>query len=409
MALPLRAQPFVTRFLTSERFEKLQRRTAHAVHKLGGQDAVLRFFHDPGCAKSWLMVQALLAFQEKYDVTIIPHTMPAPPAEYVRDVCAYRIHSLRDAQHQARYYGLLSPERAPDPGEVTTVAMELASLEGQPDWLLHAGHLGNALFRGTSVPVSMGNIDALDRNMQLARQLGNYRGATIFAHGAWYFGVDRFARMEEAFAALGAGTGRTLDPQPHALPTIEGDTLRFFFSFRSPYAYLSLQRAIALAEQRSLKLELLPVLAPEHERRPAPLRRQLDLLMDAGREARQIGLQFGRVVPLSQQAHEQLAAIFYGLRNDERRQRTFLQNALHGLWIRGLDLEQPRSLQRIYRDAKLTDEEAQRFLQDRDWLESAYANGVYLEDQGYLDVPAFEIGSTLYWGYDRLDQLEHQL
>lgn len=409
MALPRRAQPFVTQLLTSERFETLQRQTVSAVQKLGGQDTVLRFFHDPGCAKSWLMAQALCRFQSKYAVTVIPHTMPAPLSEYVRDVRAYRRFSFEDAKHQARYYGLDAPERLPEEGEIRTVAAELASIEGKANWLPFAVHLGDALFGGTSIPEAMLDLPELERNMQLAHQLGNYRGGAVFAHGAWYFGVDRFHLMEDAFRRLGSGEGDTLTRHPELLPKLKGDTLRFFFSFRSPFSYLALPRVLALVEAHGLKLELLPVLAPSEERRPAPVRKQLELLMDAGREARHHNQSFGRVSPLSQPAHKTLASIFYGLADDPDRQRQFLHSALHGIWSRGFDFNNERSLRKVQQEANISAEEVRAFDADRSWLACAHENGEYLEERGYLDVPAFEIGETLYWGYDRLEQLEQQL
>jgi|SRR5690554_1143039 len=409
MALPRRAQPYLTQLLTSERFEKLQRQTASAVQKLGGQEMLLRFFHDPGCAKSWLMAQALLRFQTAYDVKIVAHTMPAPSSEYVRDVAAYRRFSLEDAKHQALYFGLEPPERLPQEGEVRTVAAELARMEGQRDWLAFAVHLGDTLFRGTSMPETMSELPELERNMQLAQQLGNYRGGSVFAHNAWYFGVDRFELLESSFRTLGAGDAVTLAPHPERLPKLKGDTLRFFFSFRSPFSYLALPRVFALAEAHNLALELLPVFVPTEERRPAPVRKQLDLLMDAGREARRHHLSFGRVAPLSQEAHETLGAIFYGLANDEDRQRQFLHSALHAIWSRGYDFRTERTFRRIQKEANIQEDEARAFDLDRRWLACAYQNGEYLEDRGYLDAPAFELGHTMYWGYDRLEQLERQI
>lgn len=409
MALPTRTHSLIARFLTSERFEKLQSQTARAVEKLGGRDATLRFFHDPRCARSWVLLEALLGFQEAYDVTIIPYLVPSPHERYVGDVQAYYAFSLKDAQLQARYYGLTVPQTQPSQAQTNTVLEELIKRPKEREWLRYAHHLGEALFRGNSIPDSIEPVTGLEANAQIMQNLGNYQGGTIFAHGGWYFGVDRLALIEKGYEELGLGEGSTLQPRPSALPTIDGNILRFYFSFRSPFSYVALPRVLALAAEHDLELETLAVFTPETESRPAPLRMQLNLLIDAAREGRNAHIQFGRVNALSRQAHEELTAVFYGLSNDPERQRRYLHAAMRAVWSRGVDFEQTSVWERIREEAKITPDELERFLGERNWLSDAQSHGEYLRSKGYLSVPAFEIGSTCYWGYDRLTQLEHQL
>jgi len=409
VALPTRTHPLIARFLTSESFEKLQRQTARAVEKLVGRDATLRFFHDPGCARSWLMLEALIACQENYDVQIVPYLVPSPAEPYVRDLRAYYGLSLADAQVQATYYGLTRPQRQPSQPQIQTVLQELRDRPKSPDWLRYAHHLGQALFCGTSIPETFGQITGLEANEQLLHQLGNYRGGSVFAHGAWYFGVDRFSLIEKGYQALGVGEGETLIARPQALPKIPKNTLYFYFSFRSPFSYIALPRVLTLAATYDLPLETVAVFTPENERRPVPLRMQLSLLLDAAREGRSAHVHFGRVNALSRETHEELTAVFYGLQGDQERQRRYLHAAMRAVWSRGVDFEAPNAWDRIRQEAKLSSDEVQRFTQDRSWIPDARSHGEYLQSKGYLDVPAFRIGSTLYWGYDRLTQLEHQL
>lgn len=409
MALPTRTHPLIARFLTSESFETLQRQTARAVERLGGRDATLRFFHDPGCARSWLMLEALIAFQENYDVTIVPYLVSSPSEPYVRDLRSYYKFSFRDAQIQAKYYGLTLPQRQPSQPQIHTVLQELRDRPKSPDWLRYAHHLGHALFCGTSIPESFAPVTGLESNEQLLHQLGNYRGGTVFAHGAWYFGVDRLHLIEKGYEALSVGEGNTLTPKPNALPKIPKETLYFYFSFRSPFSYIALPRVLTLAATHDLPLETIAVFTPENERRPAPLRMQLSLLLDAAREGREAHVHFGRVNALSRQTHEELTSVFYGLYGDAERQRRYLHAAMRAVWSRGVDFDAPHAWDRIQAESKLSADETQRFIKDRSWLSDARSHGEYLQANGYLNVPAFRMGSTLYWGYDRLTQLEAQL
>lgn len=409
MAIPPRAKPLVTRLLTSESFEKLKKQTARAVESLGGRNATLRFFHDPGCARSWLMTQALIDLQSHYDVSILGHTIAGPDPDIIRNPHQYRRFSWRDALHQAAYHGLLAPERQPHFGEVEEVSAELFRLEGTSDWLLHARHLGEQLFRGNSLVGAATDLSPLERNMTLLRQLGSYRGGTVFTHGEWFFGVDRMLLIEELMLDSSEAKRLVTQAPSRDLPPIDGDTLRFFFSFRSPFSFLALPRVVALATRYQLKLETYPVLAPQDERRATPVRLQLDMLLDASREARRRRISFGRVAPLSEDAHRELACIYYGLADDEERQQHFLHNAFHALWVRGLNFNLPHNFERLLAESAIRPEEAEAFLQQPEWLEQAHDNGEELMDWGYLDVPAFEIGTQRYWGYDRLNYLEEQL
>lgn len=355
------------------------------------------------------MLEALIAFQENYDVDIVPYLVPAPEESYVRDVRAYYQFSLQDAQVQARYYGLSVPQRHPTQPQINTVLQELHERPKSADWLRYAHHLGDALFRGNVITETYQRVEGLEANAQLLHQLGNYRGGTAFAHGAWHFGVDRMARIERGYQRLGLGEGETLQPRPQDLAKIEGDTLYFYFSFRSPFSYIALPRVLTLAATHNLKLETVAVFTPEEERRPAPLRMQLALLLDAAREGRSAHVHFGRVNALSREMHEALTAVFYALSDDLERQRRFLHAAMRAVWSRGVDFEQPGAWSRIEAEAKLSPKERKSFIEDRSWLSDARSHGEYLHAEGYLDVPAFRIEDTLYWGYDRLTQLELQL
>ena len=285
MPVPPRTQPIFSRIITSARFEKLTQRTVKSAQRLRGQEGVLRFFHDPACARSWLMAQALVALQERYDVRVLGHTITGPDEDYVRDLNAYYSFSVRDAQQQAAYYGLTAPDHAPDTQQVAPVAKELFELEGDTDWLRHATHLGGSLFRSNALTGSFTDLTALKRNDQLLRQLGNYRGGNVFAGGQWHFGVDRIAHLE-ALLDEDFDTSVLQATHDELPPIVPPKTLKFYCSLRSPFSYLAFPRVVELCEAFEMELEVLPVIAPEDARRDAPVRKQLDLLLDAARDSR---------------------------------------------------------------------------------------------------------------------------
>lgn len=408
MALPFRTQTLLTQLITSEGFERLQRRAAEAVRKLGGHDHVVRFFHDPGCPNSWLLAQALVRLQENYSFTLLAHTVPPPSHVYERDLSEFRRHNFREAQLSAAHFGLDAPERLPDPAQTRTVAADLLELEGDPAWLDYAVHLGHALFRGTSIPALERELPELERNRQLQMQLGHYAGGMVFSGGFWFGGVERLARLETHLEAAGAGSGQTLPPVERSLTPLPSSTIQFYFSFRSPFSYLALTRLMALASQYGLDVHPLPVLAPDDQRSEAPLRKRVYLLLDAGREARHHHVAFGRVADPPDAVIDALLSMFYGLTGDDDRCMQFLHVAFHALWARGLDLAQPKMLEDLAAEAGISTEELVAWTSDQTWKPRAYNNGETLLAHGYLDVPAFVCGDQILWGYDRLELLEAQ-
>lgn len=406
MALPFRTQTLLTQLLTSEGFERLQRRTAQAVRKLGGHDHLVRFFHDPGCPHSWLLAQSLVRLQDHYAFTLIGHTVPPPSYVYERDLLEHRRHSVREARLTAEEFGLDGPERVPDDAETRTVAADLVELEGDPAWLDYAVHLGAALFRGTSIPGLEREVPELARNRDLQLQLGHYAGGMVFSGGAWFGGAERIARLEEQLSKAGAGKGHALPRQPLTLAPLASSTVQFYFSFRSPFSYLSFIRLMAMASAHGLDVDPRPVFAPDDQRSEAPLRKRVYILLDANREARHHNVTFGRVGETSDAVVERLLSVFYGLDAHDDRRMQFLHVAFHALWARGLDLAQPRALAGIATESGISAKELAAMLSDLSWKPQAAENGEWLHDHGYLEVPAFGCGKDIFWGYDRLERLE---
>src|SRR5690242_17744777 len=75
-----------------------------------------------------------------------------------------------------------------------------------------------------------------------------------------------------------------------AVPVVE-----YFFSFRSPYSYLSAPRAFALAERYPVKLVYRGVRPMAMRGQPLPRAKQFYILRDAKREADHLQMPFGRM------------------------------------------------------------------------------------------------------------------
>jgi len=69
----------------------------------------------------------------------------------------------------------------------------------------------------------------------------------------------------------------------------------YFFSFRSPYSYLSGPRAFALPERYDIELVFRGVIPMAMRGIPVPREKGLHTLRDVKREAVRLGMPFGRV------------------------------------------------------------------------------------------------------------------
>lgn len=406
-----RAQRLLTQYLTSERFETLRRQGAEAYRRLRGAEHEVEFFHDPGDPWSYLLLQALAPFRERFEVKLTCRTVSAPGANWVGDLHQQRAYAHEDCRLLASWYGLHGPERIPSPDEVLTVAAELASREQEGDYIKHALHLGADLFRGTSLSGTMNaSSEQLERNRARLQQLGHYAGGMLYYANEWFWGVDRLMILEERLSGLGLGAGHTLEEHPDAMPALDERELDFFFSFRSPYSFLSLGRLFELTSEFDLDLRLRPVLPMVERGVPLPRAKTLYIVLDAGREARRHHVPFGRILdPLGEGVNNCLA-VFAELGDDEDRKRQFLHSAMNGIWARGIDVSTPDGIEMVSNEAGISQREVARALSRKHrGQELARANRELLEGSDLWGVPSMVIGPHRLWGQDRLPLLRAML
>ena len=233
-------------------------------------------------------------------------------------------------------------------------------------------------------------------NNELLAKRGHYLSAMIHYAGEWYWGVDRLVHLELRLMSLGliasandatAGTSplsisldRDIPPRfvrQHRLRSNDSETqltpptlvplappvdtrLELFYSFRSPYSQLILERLESLASFYGVPLHTRPLLPMATRGYPVPLVKRLYILGDAKREADLIGVPFGRVHdPLGLGVERAMTA--YYLLADQRKQLKFLLSwARYTLLSRSLKHASPipipipkltqRSILRLHRE-----------------------------------------------------------
>lgn len=430
MSLKTLLLPHISRRLFSR--ERLLRRRAKAEQKRVKAQAPheLHYFHQVDDPYSALVADVLPALLARYDITLVPHVVSAPPDAAAPERDKLVAYSRVDAERLARHHGL----RFRDPGRqpsATALAEATALLVGTRDpqrfaaltgplmanlWQLKLDLREGILQPHAWVIASAAAIDAQTQYAdELRESLGHYLGGMFFYAGEWYWGLDRLHHLEQRLQDLGAqrpGTsGLLFPPAPdgsaevrlHNPPAID-----FYFSFRSPYSAIVAPRIFALGRRMGATVNLRFVLPMVMRGLPVPASKRQYIAHDTAREAFMRGIPFGCLNdPVGRPTERGLALIPYAERIGQG--EAYVLSFMRGVWAEGIDAGSDKGLRRIAERAGLNWTEAQDALRDEAWRDTAERNRREMFDLGLWGVPSFRVGPVATWGQDRLWVVQDEL
>ena len=185
-------------------------------------------------------------------------------------------------------------------------------------------------------------------------------------------------------------------------------TIEYFFSFRSPYSYLSAPRAFALAERHDVEVRFRGVIPMAMRGQSVPVAKRLHTLRDVKREATRLGMPFGRIHdPIGEGALRCLLVSEHSI--DAGRVREFVLEASRGIWAEAIDVAADAGLRTVSERAGLEWPACQAALADPQLHERVEANTARLAELGHWGVPVFNLDGELYWGQDRIEHVERAL
>jgi 2-hydroxychromene-2-carboxylate isomerase len=186
-----------------------------------------------------------------------------------------------------------------------------------------------------------------------------------------------------------------------------------FIDLRSPYSYLAIGPARALARQRGAHVNWWPFITDfraayggEVEQRSArDVAKVKYLYMDCRRLAELQGLVIRSTTKLWDAS---LGSQAFLLAKSKNRLWEFLEPMLAAFWRREFDLESPESLQTALAAAGIAASEWRSYLTDRGEpeLQAALSHG---DRMGVFGAPTFVCDGELFWGGDRLNMLDDKL
>ncbi|SDL68289.1 2-hydroxychromene-2-carboxylate isomerase [Maricaulis salignorans] len=417
----------VYRALTSSARREARRKRAEAKRVRRNEPHRVHYFHRPGDPACALMAPLAVALCERFDIELTVHLTGLPAADVNPDPERLPDCARRDTAALARQFGLpfTDPGHAPDSAlEARAAAIVTAALNSR-DVLQAAIATDEALWRrddgamaaaaagfGEASPEAAAN--AAEQGSALRDELGHFQSATLYYGGEWYWTADRLHYLEARLTDLGAARAGT-STSPLAPPLLEsqasgesGGVLEVYPSLRSPYTYLAMERAFALADRWQTQVEIRFVLPMVMRSLPVPRRKGQYFLLDAKREAERLGLPFGNICdPLGPPTERGLAVLHFAMGQDKGRE--FLTSFLRGVWAEGVDAGSDHGLRLLVERAGLDWAAAKAALGDESWRVVAETNRERLLELGLWGVPSFHTGGLSVWGQDRLWRIEQAL
>ncbi|MCE9650947.1 MAG: DsbA family protein [Parvibaculum sp.] len=415
-----------TTVLTSRALRNF-RRSVHALkRRLAGRRPTIHYFHQADDPYSHVAAQTLQPLLARYKIDLKPWLVSPPDDAAAPERDRLRAYALRDAGRLAAEYGFEFPSgvtATPEAGRVAACNAALAAAIANGSFVAAAPLVGRNLWSGAEIaPQSAAKpkdvARAIAKGDAQRKRLGHYLSAMFYFEGEWYWGVDRLNHLEERLTSLGldnAAKGTPaiapyrdmkLGPRPASdrKPVIE-----YWFSFRSPYSWISAPRMRRLAKHYGCELRLRFILPMVMRGLPVPGVKRLYIMLDTKREADRAGLPYGTIVdPVGPGAARALAVLHRAIKLG--RGEEFAELGMRAAFADGIELASDKGMLDVARRAGLSAEETRSALADESWKAVAEENRLALFDAGLWGAPTFRVdGKPAHWGQDRFWALEQDI
>lgn len=426
MSIRSRVRSRVFKLLMSEKTQSAKRSLAEGRRKLSRQSHVVSAFLEIDDPYSYLLAQYLPSLAENYDIELRYFMTQAKSDEAHRphaDMLA--VYAQQDCTRVAAELGVpfLDKGRAPPVEHRRALIDALAANRNEANFddellasiaLYWRGDTEGVARRITGATLTGDGDRLLARNQKRLTDLGHYNCATLHYQGEWYWGIDRLHYLMERLDGLDAGQESASHAQlasvrqamqvtlPVTPPSAARDLppLELFYSFRSPYSYLCLNRIYAIADAFGLTLNIRPVLPMVMRGLQVPRAKLVCFAMDTSREARRLNIPYGNFAdPIGRGVERCLAVFFYA--RTEKRQREFVLNAGEAIWARGIDVATDKGMRKVTGRTGLFWPDVLAAMREDTWRTEVEENRESMMDSGSWGVPTIRLGDFVVWGQDR--------
>ena len=440
-----RLQPWLAKSISSTALLNAKRRLNELKRKVKRQPHLISVFIRADDPYSYLLLQVLSEMEERYEAKFSYHVVSRLQEHMYPEPELWHNNALRDSAHIAELYSLNMPLLAQQRSsrETDSATAQLLQLEARQDNLgsdssQRSNFVKEALiileryWAGSAIDTAVDSAleQALMKNDALLDSLGHYLSATLHYGGEWYWGIDRLAHLEERLNNLSLnrlslndsaqqikyqqGTQyfcRRLDALTD-FPKRSDVPLIIFFSARSPYSYLGLERGVALAKHYGIQIIVKPVLPMMMRNMYVPPRKQWYIFSDTKREARRLGIDYGFVAdPLGVGVERCYALLSYA--REHNKDVEYLLSFARAVNANGVHSDTDQGMKTIVEGAGLNWGDAkpvmQNNLQTQEWRAEVERNYDEMQALGLWGVPCFQYADLSVWGQDRVDVIEQAI
>ncbi|WP_396588627.1 DsbA family protein [Bermanella sp. R86510] len=421
MAISSLVMPHVAAFISSP-FWRNRKRSWHRVKRalLRRPPTITVFIHinDP---YSYLLLQVLPSFMRRFHLKLVVKPILQRKQEMFPEPEMWQAYALEDAQQLAELYDLKQPHAILLSDEQIQLASQKLLEKG--DNIVEMMKVYESCYeQALGSDQSIANpVTQLYENQALLERLGHYASAMIYFDGEWFWGLDRLDHLERCLNSQGlnASVANVNFDKTYAhlfgkkAPQPENFSLDFYWSARSPYSYIALQRTIELAHFHKIELNIKPVLPMVMRDLPVPTPKKMYIFHDTKREAEKLNIDYGKVAdPLGKAVENCYALVDYARK--EHKLESYLISFANAVNNEGIRAHSNSGLKYIVERCGLNWEEAQNYLNGRQWAHWADHNLQDLYSLGLWGVPSYHLKNkqgddVIAWGQDRLWRLEKVL
>jgi len=420
--------PYVLKGISSDMLLSTKRKLHMLRRKILHQEAVLEIFIKADDPYSYLLIQALASIESRFSINLKFYVFnDIEPQMYPR-LEMWKQYANYDAYHLAKLYGFQFPplEKLPklNEGTIKSLACALVAIEQDDDFLSKANHILTGFWFNSRPPNTVifnqeKSLAKLIINQALLASKGHYFGGMIYFEGEWYWGVDRLDHLEQRLIKSGFAHRKNeqvlfnLTYKSFCRPfldehakSINNQPLILYWSARSPYSYIGLERAIKLAEHYKIPLEIKPVLPMMMRNMYVPETKKMYIFLDTKREANKLGIDYGFVAdPLGAAVERCYALIEYA--RSENKLQAFLLSFARAVNAEGIRGETDPGLEKILTRCGLDWTVAKEKLTEKSWRIEVQNNLEEMFNLGCWGVPTMRYGDAHFWGQDRFILLEN--
>jgi len=402
----------------------MQRSYLEVRRRLGRNRHVVSAFLQLDDPYSYLLSRYLSELESTYDIELRVYLSQARGDEYQPAPDMLAEYAVIDAQRVALELGIpfLDKGAAPPVEHRRGLLDVLAAHAGRDDFADELSQVLETYWRGDTEAAARrsdtgesGQADeVIARSQQMQERLGHYNSAMLHYGGEWYWGVDRLHyltdRLDEMGLAREGAKGARLASIHHAmqltLPVAppaaakQLPPLELFYSFRSPYSYLSLKRVYEIADAFGMDLRLRPVLPMVMRGMRVPRRKLIYIARDTTREAERLEIPYGKIAdPVGVGVERCLAAFRYA--ESEHKGRDFLTNAGVAIWSEAVDVSTDKGMRKVTGRTSLFWPDVVAAMESDDWRAEIEGNRESMMAAGSWGVPTIRLGDEVFWGQDR--------